>query len=123
MPPPQKSEKQAEKQPERKPELGTADNRLIIAGTVVRAPETRYSPAGIPISRFAMEHQSRQLEAGMPREAVCRMTVVAAGESLQSAVCALVPGSRVRVSGFLSRAGHRAGEDRLVLHAQAIVIA
>lgn len=135
MPPPQKPEKQPEQQrelkperklesgPDHKPEQGTADNRLIIAGTVVRAPETRYSPAGIPISRFALEHQSRQVEAGMPRDAVCRMMVIAAGEALHSTVSVLALGSRVRVSGFLSRADHRTGEDRLVLHAQAIDIA
>ena len=93
---------------------------LIIAGRVVGPCETRTSPAGIPISRFLLEHQSGQVEAGVPREARCRLPVVACGEPLVRAARGLPPGAWVRVRGFVSRANHREGEYRLVLHAAHI---
>ena len=96
------------------------DNRLVIAGAVCRAPETRYSPAGIPITRFVLEHRSRQQEAGAPRAAYCQMRVYAAGEALQAQAQRLTPGAQVRVQGFLCRADNRRGADALVLHAQHI---
>ncbi len=95
-------------------------NALVIEGQVIRLPETRHSPAGIPISRFVLEHQSRCDEAGAMREVRLRLGVVAAGRPLQQVVVRLVPGSRIRVEGFLARAGFRSAEHRLVLHAQSM---
>ena len=97
-------------------------NALIIEGLVAQLPETRVSPAGIPISRFAVDHQSLCEEAGMPREVRFRLGVIAAGQSLQGAVNALQADSRVRIKGFLARAGYRSEEHRLLLHAQSIDI-
>lgn len=97
-------------------------NVLVIEGLVVQLPETRVSPAGIPISRFALEHQSQCLEAGMPREVRFRLAIVASGRELQSVIGALAIGSQVRVEGFLARAGYRSEEHRLVLHTQSIQI-
>lgn len=95
-------------------------NALVIEGQVTRLPQTRHSPAGIPISRFAIEHQSRCDEAGAMREVRLRLGVVATGPQLQPIVARLVPGSRVRVEGFLARAGFRSVDHRLVLHAQSM---
>ena len=95
------------------------DNRLVIAGTVAQGPETRFSPGGVPLSRFTLSHHSEQVEAGAPRRVVCEVTVVAAGEALQAAVKRLQNGTRVRVHGFLGRADSRR-DDRLVLHAHEI---
>ncbi len=95
-------------------------NELVIEGRVVRAAETRYSPAGIPISRFALNHSSNCLEAGMQREIRLRIGVVASGKELQVKVAGLAPDDRVRVKGFLARAGYRSADNRLVLHAQMI---
>ncbi len=97
-----------------------ADNRLIIAGQVAGACETRRSPAGIPISRFLLEHHSSQTEAGVSREARCRIPVVACGEALAGIAGRLATGAWLRVRGFVSRANHREGEYRLVLHAARI---
>lgn len=96
------------------------DNQVILGGVVVRLDTTRYSPAGIPINRFVLEHRSAQREADQPREARCRLLVMACGDALQPVLQNLAPGVRVRVSGFLSRADHRQGEHRLVLHASRI---
>jgi primosomal replication protein N len=95
-------------------------NELVIEGVVVQLPDTRFSPAGIPISRFAVEHRSQCEEAGMPREVRLRLGVVASGEQLQPQIAALQAASRVRLQGFLARAGYRSEEHRLVLHLQSI---
>ncbi len=104
------------------PSAPTADNCLIIVGQVVGSRESRVTPAGVPISRFLLEHHSEQQEAGLPREARCRIPVMACGEALAGIAGRLAPGVRVRVRGFVSRANHREGEYRLVLHAAHIDI-
>ncbi|MBI5040172.1 MAG: primosomal replication protein N [Gammaproteobacteria bacterium] len=97
-------------------------NVLVIEGLVVQPPEIRVSPAGIPISRFAIEHLSMCEEAGLPREVRFRLAVVATGEDLRPQVAELQAGRRIRVQGFLARAGFRSAEHSLVLHAQSIEI-
>lgn len=96
------------------------DNVLVIAGHVVKVPRTRVSPGGIPITRFLLDHESRQMEAGLPREVRCRIAVVASGGDLQAAATGLTPGRPLRVTGFLARSGYRDSELRIVLHAQRI---
>jgi primosomal replication protein N len=96
------------------------ENRLQIAGIVGNRPETRYNPAGIPITRFTLKHQSLQSEAGMKRQVVCNIGVIASGEALLGQVQALQIGEGIRVSGFLARANNRQGENRLILHAEQI---
>ena len=97
-----------------------ADNCLIIAGQLAGSCEIRTSPAGVTISRFLLEHHSGQVEAGVAREARCRIPVMACGEALARAVDRLPQGAPVRVQGFISRANFREGEYRLVLHAAHI---
>jgi len=92
---------------------------VLIDGTVFRPPVTRYSPAGIPVSRFTVEHCSCQSEAGRDRQVNCRVPVVAVGEELAAAAARLSGQREVRVEGFLSRDGYRR-EDTLVLHAHRI---
>ena len=99
-----------------------ADNCLIIAGQLAGSCEIRTSPAGVTISRFLLEHHSGQVEAGVAREAYCRIPVMACGEALARAVDRLPQGAPVRVQGFISRANFREGEYRLVLHAAHIDI-
>lgn len=96
------------------------ENQLVLTGTITRKPVTRASPAGIPISRFGLEHQSRQEEAGGTRSVQCWIRVVAGGEALQASIRQLNQGSRVRVTGFLARRSHRDPETQLELHAQRI---
>jgi len=97
-----------------------SDNVLVISGQVVGAPEVRISPAGIPISRFVLAHHSRQPEAGLGREVRCRIRVTAAGPELREQLQGLQAGHRVRVTGFVARAGYRSADWQLVLHAQSI---
>jgi primosomal replication protein N len=97
-----------------------ADNCLTIAGQITGNCETRITPAGVPISRFLLEHQSGQIEAGIPRQARCRIPVLACGEVLARMAERLPPGTPVRVQGFVSRVNYREGEYRLALHAAGI---
>lgn len=96
------------------------DNRVLLAGEIVRIDETRHSPAGIPITRLLLDHRSAQQEAGLPREARCRLPVLICGQGLQALVRTLSPGHIIRVHGFLARANHRRGDAQLVLHATDI---
>lgn len=80
----------------------------------------RYSPAGIPIARFLLEHHSQRNEAELLRQVRCRIPVVAAGDGFRSVVERIAVGTLVRVSGFLTQGGGRSGEYRLVLHADRI---
>jgi primosomal replication protein N len=96
------------------------DNRLVITGRVGRKPETRLSPAGVPLTRFPLLHESERTEAGAKRRVSCSVPVVASGEGLQATVGVLAEGCLVRVTGFLARAGGRSAEYTLVLHAQSV---
>jgi len=96
------------------------DNQLVLTGTVCKSPETRYNPAGIPITRFSLEHRSRQTEAGLEREAFCRIVVVAAGREISNLAGQLEEGAEVNVTGFIARADNRQGQAKLVLHAQRL---
>ncbi len=81
---------------------------------------TRYTPAGIPITSFYLQHRSVQQEAGHSRDVMCTLQVMISGEELQNKVQTLEQGSCVRIRGFISRANNRQGEYRLVLHGQHI---
>ncbi len=104
------------------PPVPSADNCLIIDGQLAGSCEIRTSPAGVMISRFLLEHHSGQMEAGVAREAYCRIPVMACGEGFARAVGRLSQGTPVRVRGFISRANSCKGEYRLVLHAAHIDI-
>ena len=96
------------------------DNRLVISGTLGKTPETRYSPAGIPITRFTLRHESIQQEAGMQRQVICNIGVIASGKEFLESTRSLQSEQQIRVSGFLSRANNRQGENRIILHAEQI---
>lgn len=96
-------------------------NQLVMSGTVTELFGLRHSPAGVPHQSFMLEHRSRQEEAGVAREVVCRIRVEARGEMLVSQLGGLAISDRVCVTGFLARSGHRdTAASRLVLHVQQI---
>ena len=96
------------------------DNELVLTGRLLKAAEVRTTPAGIPIARFTLEHGSRRSEAGQLREVECRIRVVAIGESFARDINDCQPGTWLKVKGFLSRAGYRAPDLRIELHALEI---
>lgn len=92
-------------------------NRLILAGIVISEPKTRQSPAGVTMTRFTLDHQSIQQEAGTDRKVACRIIVTACGDALQQAI---IKGAHVEVAGFLSYESRQQMETRLIIHAQHI---
>jgi len=77
----------------------------------------RYTPGGLPIVRFCIEHVSTQVEAGSEREVACRINAVAVGD-LAATIPAAGGDDEVAVRGFLCRAGLK--DERLVLHVEAV---
>ncbi|MCS4505150.1 Primosomal replication protein N [wastewater metagenome] len=100
-----------------------ADNRVCITGRLVDAVQLRYSPAGVPIARLLIEHESRQVEAGVERPIRFRVGVRAAGAVLAPEAGDWPPGTAVTVEGFLARARQRDGDSRLIISAERISIA
>jgi len=96
------------------------DNELVFTGQLVKTAEVRTTPAGIRIARFVLAHRSRRSEAGQPREVQCRLSVVASGQALTAGITEHSPGTWLKVKGFLSRAGYRAADARIELHALEI---
>ena len=97
-----------------------ADNELVFTGQLLKAAHVRTTPAGIPIARFVLAHSSRRSEAGQMRQVQCHLPVVASGEALTAGILEHSPGTWLRVKGFLSRAGYRAPDTRIELHALEI---
>jgi len=95
-------------------------NSLTLSGVLAEIESVRLSPAGVPHQRVWLEHRSRQVEAGHPREVVVRLEVELRGQAVGRFARLLVQGQRVLVEGFLDRSGHRDDGRRLVLHAHMI---
>jgi len=76
------------------------DNRLVLGGVVVNLEPLRFSPAGIPIARANLKHESRQSGQLMQ----CELSVAAQGEIARK-LAGLKPGSQVKVTGSITRAG------------------
>jgi primosomal replication protein N len=95
-------------------------NELVFSGQLLKPAELRTTPAGIPIARFVLAHRSRRSEAGQMREVECRLSVVASGKALTAGITDYPPGAWIMVKGFLSRAGYRAPDTRIELHALEI---
>lgn len=101
----------------------TADtdvNRISISGVIVKGPDTRVTPAGIPITRFILEHRSIQMEAGLERQIQCRTPVVASGTQFQKRLGVIKPGERVSVKGFLNQTRFWGQDKQLVIHVTEI---
>ncbi len=73
----------------------------------------RYSPAGVPLLTFELQHQSRQSETDKLLDVIVNMRVQVAGE-LAQAVGRFGDGTEIVVKGFLARTSQRS--DIPVLH-------
>jgi len=92
-------------------------NQTVICGKVIETSILRHTPAGIAVSEFKIGHASRQVEAGIPRKVECEILVVALAQLPETAT-ALVPGTMVKVAGFLAKKSRMSLQ--LVLHANTI---
>lgn len=94
-------------------------NKLALSGEVTQREPLRYTPAGLPLLRFAVHHVSEQSEATMARRVECELTVVALGE-IAAQADRIAPGDRVEMAGFLARKSLKS--TQLELHLKALKI-
>ncbi|CAM5778026.1 primosomal replication protein N [Castellaniella caeni] len=95
-------------------------NRVELLARLAQAEPLRHTPAGLPVLRMQLEHESEVLEAGLPRAVTLSLKAVALGE-LAVTLARVQADSEIQVVGFL--APQRQGSDRLVLHIQQLVSA
>ncbi|MDY0310451.1 MAG: primosomal replication protein N [Castellaniella sp.] len=92
-------------------------NRVEIAARVAEAEPLRHTPAGTPVLRLRMAHESEVLEAGSPRLIRMELQAVALGDVARELAQAPI-GALIQAVGFL--APLRQGSDRLVFHIQRV---
>lgn len=77
----------------------------------------RHTPAGVPIVKFRLAHDSEQSEAGAMRKVSCEIGAVAFEREARLLASAKL-GSMVTVTGFMERKGR--SKTQVVLHATHI---
>ena len=86
-------------------------NQTIICGKIAKLGVIRYTPAGVAVIEFTINHVSRQKEAGIARQIIFDILAVALGQ-----LALTVAG--FKLTGFLNRKSHM--NHQLVLHADHI---
>ena len=89
-------------------------NEVALSGEITSIEPLRYTPAGIALLNFKLQHRSLQTEAGLKRQVECDMSGVAMAE-VAVAMSRLKPGQVARVKGFLNRKNRMSAQ--LILHA------
>ncbi|TNH03966.1 primosomal replication protein N [Testudinibacter sp. TR-2022] len=98
----------------------TIDNRLSLTGFVASHPKRSSSPSGIEHCRFVFEHRSQQTEAGLVRQAWCKIAVSLSGQQLIKQTQSITVGSKLLIVGFITTHKSNNGLSQLVLHAEQI---
>ena len=88
-------------------------NKLELTGVVVQIEALRYTPAGIPLLSFVVQHGSEQIEAGMQRKVECEVNAVVMGD-LAVKSQGIKEGAQIKVTGFLAKRSLKS--TQLVLH-------
>jgi len=84
--------------------IGT--NQFTLTATLIAKSILRYTPAGLPICEFELEHESEQLEASKPRMVKCTVSALALGVAANQ-VNGLDVGSLKNWSGFIALRSHK----------------
>jgi primosomal replication protein N len=92
-------------------------NRVIVSGRLIELDALRHTPAGVPVVKFRLQHDSTQMEAGTARKVSCEIAAVAF-EREATLLGAAKLGSAVKVTGFL--AARSRTSRSVVLHATEI---
>jgi len=90
-------------------------NTLVITATIQSIESLRYTPAGLPLLRLQLQHDSEQSEAGMNRKVQCLLPAMLIGEK---ANLPLQSGDQIKVKGFLAQ--RSAKSTHVVLHIQEL---
>lgn len=102
-------------------------NQVQLEGVILPRMEERTTPAGLPVTRFQLEHRSKRSIAGLDRVVRCRITVTALGEDLVERARTFCVGDCCRVEGVLVqrvRKGHDQDPSfgRIELHATVLCL-
>ena len=89
----------------------------MLSGVVVHIEPIRYTPAGIPLLSFVMQHASEQIEAGLKRKVECEVSAVVIGELAKSNIQL---GSAIKAKGFLAK--RSAKSTQLVIHIEKLEV-
>jgi primosomal replication protein N len=89
----------------------------MVSGRLIELDTLRHSPAGVPVLKFRIQHDSSQTEAGGARKVSCEIAAVAFEREAKLLAAAKL-GSNVTVTGFLA-AKSRTSRS-LVLHASEV---
>ena len=96
-------------------------NQVELTGRLVDSADLRHSPAGVPIARALLEHESSQLEAGVERWVRFRVGLRAAGSPIAETLGALSGGALISVTGLMRRARQRNAEtDPIIISVQRL---
>lgn len=90
-------------------------NTLVIAGTVLKCEPVRYTPAGLPLLSFLLQHVSEVEESGLKRRVQCQLSAMMIGDLAKTS---LLEGSHIQAKGFLAQ--RSAKSTQLVMHIQQI---
>ncbi len=90
-------------------------NNLTLSGVVISLEPIRYTPAGIPLLSFVLQHASEQIEAGLKRKVECEVNAVILGDLAKQNIQL---GSAIRAKGFLAK--RSAKSTQLVLHIEKL---
>jgi primosomal replication protein N len=92
-------------------------NRIVLGGRIVELDVLRHTPAGVPLLRFRLSHESSRDEAGSQRKVDCEIAGVAFEREAKLLAAARL-GSAVTVTGFLAARSRTSRQP--VLHATHI---
>ena len=93
---------------------------MLLQGKLIELDALRHTPAGVPILKFRIGHESGQTEAGSERTVSCEVACVAF-EREARLLASVTLGMEMTVSGFIERKGR--SSNQLVLHATNIEFA
>ena len=79
----------------------SGSNALCVDATLVELQPLRHTPAGVPVAGCTLKHESRQVEAGVPRDVSVELQAVALG-GLAAVLATATPGMTMRATGFLA---------------------
>ena len=94
--------------------METFNNHVTLSGQIAKIYPLRYTLSRLPVVSFVLEHNSRQIEAGMPLDTKCRLYCVAL--DLIDEVGNDLLNSSIEIQGFLACNSR----SQLVLHAKQI---
>ena len=94
-------------------------NSLTLSGVVIGLEAIRYTPAGLPLLSFVLQHASEQTEAGLKRKVECEVNAVVIGEAANIFKKQNIQiGDNIKAKGFLAK--RSAKSTQLVFHIEQI---